>query len=79
VEHIKLHDHRQGKELVVEFDFLGKDSIRYHNEVSIERPVFQHVKSFMQNKQKSEDLFDQLNVKWRISILKNSQLPVSQH
>lgn len=29
VEHIKLHDEIDGKECVVEFDFLGKDSIRY--------------------------------------------------
>lgn len=27
-EHIKLHDEQDGKECVVEFDFLGKDSIR---------------------------------------------------
>ena len=28
VEHIKTHDQLDGKEFVVEFDFLGKDSIR---------------------------------------------------
>ena len=28
-EHVQLHDERNGKEFVVEFDFLGKDSIRY--------------------------------------------------
>ena len=27
-EHIELHDELDGKEFVVEFDFLGKDSIR---------------------------------------------------
>ena len=30
-EHIELHDELDGKEYVVEFDFLGKDSIRYVN------------------------------------------------
>ena len=28
VEHIELYDEKDGKEHVVEFDFLGKDSIR---------------------------------------------------
>ena len=28
VEHIELHDEKDGNEFVVEFDFLGKDSIR---------------------------------------------------
>ena len=39
VEHITLHKEKDGKEYVVEFDFLGKDSIRYHNEVPIEKQV----------------------------------------
>lgn len=47
---------------MVEFDFLGKDSIRYHNEVAIEKRVFKNVKLFMQNKKSGDDLFDRLNV-----------------
>lgn len=39
VEHIKLHSKLDGQEHVVEFDFLGKDSIRYYNKVSVEKPV----------------------------------------
>lgn len=39
VEHIKLHEKLDGREHVVEFDFLGKDSIRYYNKVSVEKPV----------------------------------------
>ena len=27
-EHVKLYEEKDGKEFVVEFDFLGKDSIR---------------------------------------------------
>merc|ERR1712055_191110 len=41
VEHITLHKEKDGKEYVVEFDFLGKDSIRYHNEVAVEKTCFQ--------------------------------------
>lgn len=39
VEHIQLHLQLDGQEHVVEFDFLGKDSIRYYNKVSVEKPV----------------------------------------
>lgn len=39
VEHIKLHPEMDGQEYVVEFDFLGKDSIRYYNKVPVEKRV----------------------------------------
>jgi DNA topoisomerase-1 len=50
-----------GKEHLVEFDFLGKDSIRYHNEVEVEKRVFKNVQLFMDNKKPGDDLFDRLN------------------
>lgn len=50
-----------GKEHVVEFDFLGKDSIRYNNAVSVEKRVFKNVQLFMENKKPQDDLFDRLN------------------
>uniref|UniRef100_A0A3Q3XD39 DNA topoisomerase I n=1 Tax=Mola mola TaxID=94237 RepID=A0A3Q3XD39_MOLML len=37
VEHIKLYPENDGQEYVVEFDFLGKDSIRYYNKVPVEK------------------------------------------
>jgi len=61
VEHIELHDQQDGKEWVVEFDFLGKDSIRYHNAVPVEKKVYKNVKLFMENKKDGDDLFDRLN------------------
>jgi len=61
VEHIELHEEQDGKEFVVEFDFLGKDSIRYHNAVPVEKKVFKNVKLFMENKKDGDDLFDRLN------------------
>ncbi|KAF7237210.1 DNA topoisomerase I, mitochondrial [Varanus komodoensis] len=39
VEHVALHPWLDGKEHVVEFDFLGKDCIRYCNRVPVERQV----------------------------------------
>ena len=49
------------KENVVAFDFLGKDSIRYFNEVEVEKRVFKNVQLFMDNKKPGDDLFDRLN------------------
>ncbi|XP_067887510.1 DNA topoisomerase 1-like isoform X2 [Heterodontus francisci] len=61
VEHIKLHDNDGGLQCVVEFDFLGKDSIRYYNKVPVEKQVFKNLKLFMENKDPADDLFDRLN------------------
>uniref|UniRef100_A0A8D0DEL2 DNA topoisomerase I n=1 Tax=Sander lucioperca TaxID=283035 RepID=A0A8D0DEL2_SANLU len=61
VEHITLHEKLEGNECVVEFDFLGKDSIRYYNKVPVVRKVFKNLKLFLVNKQPGDDLFDRLN------------------
>ncbi|XP_013790321.2 DNA topoisomerase I, mitochondrial-like, partial [Limulus polyphemus] len=61
VEHITLYDEKDGKDYVVEFDFLGKDSIRYFNSVPVEKRVYKNLKIFMENKQPGDDLFDRLN------------------
>ncbi|KAG7333352.1 hypothetical protein KOW79_003487 [Hemibagrus wyckioides] len=61
VEHITLHDTLDGDNCVVEFDFLGKDCIRYYNKVPVSKRVFKNLKLFMQNKQEGDDLFDRLN------------------
>ncbi|XP_020287311.1 DNA topoisomerase 1 isoform X2 [Pseudomyrmex gracilis] len=61
VEHIQLYDTSEGREYVVVFDFLGKDSIRYYNEVPVEKRVFKNLQLFMENKSPGDDLFDRLN------------------
>ncbi|XP_075432816.1 DNA topoisomerase I, mitochondrial-like isoform X3 [Ascaphus truei] len=61
VEHIKLYPELDGEKHVVEFDFLGKDSIRYYNKVPVEKQVFKNLQLFMENKQEGDDLFDRLN------------------
>ncbi|XP_075033679.1 DNA topoisomerase 1 [Mixophyes fleayi] len=61
VEHTKLYPEIDGQEYVVEFDFLGKDSIRYYNKVPVEKRVFKNLQLFMENKQPEDDLFDRLN------------------
>lgn len=59
-EHINLHKHLEDKDYVVEFDFLGKDSIRYYNKVAVLKQVFKNLTLFMENKEGSDDLFDRL-------------------
>ncbi|XP_066541222.1 DNA topoisomerase I, mitochondrial [Hoplias malabaricus] len=61
VEHITLHDTLDEEKCVVEFDFLGKDCIRYYNRVPVSKRVFKNLKLFMENKQEGDDLFDRLN------------------
>uniref|UniRef100_W5M2K4 DNA topoisomerase I n=1 Tax=Lepisosteus oculatus TaxID=7918 RepID=W5M2K4_LEPOC len=61
VEHISLHPELDGEKYVVEFDFLGKDCIRYYNKVPVEKAVFKNLKLFMEDKQPGDDLFDRLN------------------
>lgn len=61
VEHIQLHRQLNGLENVVVFDFLGKDSIRYYNEVEVEKRVFKNLELFKENKKAGDDLFDRLN------------------
>jgi len=56
------------KKCVVEFDFPGKDSIRYYNAVPVERRVYNNLQLFMENKSSGDDLFDMLNVRWYLYI-----------
>lgn len=63
----ELHEELDGQTHVIEFDFLGKDSIRYYNKVPVDPQVFKNVKLFMKNKDPSDDLFDRLNVSGSIT------------
>lgn len=64
--------HFLGKPFVVVFDFLGKDSIRYYNEVPVEKRVFKNLQLFMENKAGADDLFDRLNVSLNLIVLISS-------
>lgn len=55
VEHVKLITPR-----TLEFDFLGKDSMRYNKEVEVPQEIFDNFKKFQQGKRQSEDIFDAL-------------------
>ena len=60
VEHIQLYEDLDDLKYVVEFDFLGKDSIRYQNRIPIDEKVFKNFKLFIKNKDPADDLFDRL-------------------
>lgn len=47
----------------VVFDFLGKDSIRFYDEVTVDEQVFKNLKIFKKNKANGDDIFDRLNVR----------------
>ncbi|CCW66456.1 unnamed protein product [Phytomonas sp. Hart1] len=55
VEHMELKPNH-----VVRFDFLGKDSIRYTNEVTVLPEVYALLRKFMHGKNRGDDVFDQL-------------------
>uniref|UniRef100_A0A3P9JGB5 DNA topoisomerase I n=1 Tax=Oryzias latipes TaxID=8090 RepID=A0A3P9JGB5_ORYLA len=61
IDKLALRAENEGQEYVVEFDFLGKDSIRYYNKVPVEKRVFKNLQLFMENKEPDDDLFDRLN------------------
>ena len=40
---------------------MGKDSIRYHNDMCVEKRVFKNLQLFKDGKKHGDDLFDRLN------------------
>ncbi|CAK9321786.1 unnamed protein product [Citrullus colocynthis] len=46
---------------LLEFNFLGKDSIKYENTVEVELPVFKAITQFQSGKSGTDDLFDKLD------------------
>ncbi|KAK6590563.1 DNA topoisomerase I [Cryptosporidium xiaoi] len=57
VEHITFNK----EEKSITLDFLGKDSIRYFNTVVIDPAAFNNLMIFCRNKDKMENVFDQIN------------------
>ncbi|KAI9188080.1 DNA topoisomerase 1 [Blastocladiella emersonii ATCC 22665] len=55
-EHVTLHEDNK-----VVFDFLGKDSIRYYNEVTVDAQVHKNLKLFKKGHTDGDDLFDRID------------------
>ena len=56
VEHIRFQKKNQ-----ITLDFLGKDSMQYLNTVAVEPQVHRLLKQFVEGKQPSDEIFDQVN------------------
>lgn len=52
-EHISV-----GENNTIILDFLGKDSMRYHNTIEVDPWVHKAIWKFLQNKKGEDDLFD---------------------
>ncbi|CAG0905218.1 unnamed protein product [Darwinula stevensoni] len=61
-EHIILTEETDNNKYKVKFNFIGKASIPYRNEVYVGKRVFQNLKSFMNRKQEGDKLFDRISV-----------------
>lgn len=55
VEHLRLEDPN-----IINFDFLGKDSIQYLNTVTVTPQVFQNVTEFVKGKKPADQVFDKV-------------------
>lgn len=60
------------------FDFLGKDSIRFYDEVTVDDQVFKNLKIFKKNKTDGDDIFDRLNVRLGLLLIPLSALTFSR-
>ncbi|KAM1561630.1 hypothetical protein ACFX1Z_004737 [Malus domestica] len=58
----------------LEFNFLGKDSIRYQNTVEVEVPVYKEIRQFQAGKRGGDDLFDKLDAS-RLNAHLKQQMP----
>lgn len=60
------------------FDFLGKDSIRFYDEVEVEDQVFKNLKIFKKNKEDGDEIFDRLTVSDLVSFYQGNPSKADQ-
>ena len=58
VEHMQFPE---DKPFTIVLDFLGKDSMRYFNEIKLDERVYECLKDFCQDKKPTADVFDKVN------------------
>jgi DNA topoisomerase-1 len=56
VEHIIIFEDN-----IIKLDFLGKDSVRYCRKVKVDDVCYNNIKTFINNKNKKDDLFDKIS------------------
>ncbi|MEM3103243.1 MAG: hypothetical protein QXL93_01005 [Candidatus Nitrosocaldus sp.] len=61
VEHIKFNNNGNGNGKSIEFDFLGKDSVRWQKSISVEDAMdeiaYKNLEEFVANKNEGEEIF----------------------
>lgn len=62
-KHVTLHEEIKNMTKVVAFNFLGKDSIRYENMVSVEPEVFEKLMFFKNSTPDGEEIFSLVTAK----------------
>jgi len=55
VEHMNINNNK------VILDFLGKDSVRYYNELDVDNKILENLKFFILNKNKDDQIFDKIS------------------
>lgn len=66
VEHLNIINDEE-----IKLDFLGKDSVRYCKVIKLTNIIHQRIKQFMDNKNKSDQLFDLIDNKMLNNYLEN--------
>jgi len=62
VEHLRFNNPEKEEGIPkVTFDFLGKDSVRYLNEIEVPRVVYDSLVLFTRNKDQQDQLFDKID------------------
>ncbi len=62
VEHIIIQPTgSDNNDNIIKLDFLGKDSVRYCRKVKIDEVAYNNIKSFINNKNKKDELFDKIS------------------
>jgi DNA topoisomerase-1 len=69
VEHLSLVNDASYR---IKLDFLGKDSVRYVNELSVDPKVYLNLQEFINNKGKDDELFEQINANMLNKYLQNA-------
>lgn len=69
-KHVKLHGKNKKQKFVVEFDFLGKDSIPYHKLVYVNKIVYENLTAFLKGKSDEDYIFDLIDANYLNTRLK---------
>ena len=68
VEHITINGNK------VEFDFLGKDSVRWKKSLKGDEQFIKNIKDFTKGKKPSDEIFDKPSIKNRVVLISSTDV-----